>query len=208
MRVDSSFEGVNVDLLREVIDFVLPLLPPYELSVYLLLLRRSHLATGQPVIQIGKRSISQALGKMTRSSGNYQQITEKLANLEHLGFIRIGETDRLGTNYTVLLPYEVPMIRERMTTFTPDTDPDYYNDTELRRVIFERGEWRCKYCGDLIDALTGTLDHVRPVSKGGGNEAENLVACCMMCNSIKAGRTYEEAAPQMLERLARRTRSN
>ena len=81
---------------------------------------------------------------------------------------------------------------------------DYYNDPNLRRTVFEREAWRCRYCGDTVSADTAMLDHITPVSNGGPNTAENLATCCMMCNSIKAGRTYDEAAPQMLARLASR----
>lgn len=207
---EQIVEKASEQLLRDIVDFVLPSLPPYELSLYLLLLRLSHLESGEPTVCIGKRSISQALGKMTRSSGNYQHITEKLDNLARLAFIHIGDTDRMGTRYTVSLPRDVPSVIERMATTAGDssTPLDYYNDPEFRRRLFERDSWRCRYCGELVDVETGTLDHVTPVSKGGPNTAENLATCCMMCNSIKAGRTYEEAAPQILARLAGRRGSS
>ncbi len=210
MDVEIDDRGNADQLLREIVDFVLPLLPPYELSLYLLLLRRSHLASGERNICIGKRSISQALGKMTRSSGNYQHITEKIENLAQLDFIKVGDTDRQGTHYTVFLPSEVPSVRERMVVATPGSSIqlDYYNDPNLRRTLFERDAWRCRYCGDTVSADTATLDHITPVSKGGPNTAENLATCCMMCNSIKAGRTYDEAAPQILARLASRRGSS
>jgi len=201
--------GDSGRLLRDIVDFVLPLLPPYELSLYLLLLRRSHLAGGEPTVCIGKRSIIQALGKMTRSSGNYQHITEKLGNLAELGFIEVGDTDRHGTRYRVSLPAEVASVRESMAVATdPFLPGDYYNDPSLRQDLFERDGWSCRYCGERVEAGTATLDHMTPVSKGGPNTPENLATCCMMCNSIKAGRTYEEAAPQILARFAGRRGSS
>lgn len=202
--------GGRDSLLSDIVDFVLPLLPPYELSLYLLLLRRSHLATGEPTICIGKRTISQALGKMTRSSGNYQHISEKLSALAEFGFIKVGDTDRQGTRYTVFLPAEVPSVRESMAATNQDSSlpTDYYNDPSLRQTLFERDGWSCRYCGETVETDTATLDHMIPVSKGGLNTAENLATCCMMCNSIKAGRTYEEAAPQILARLASRRGSS
>ncbi|MDQ3630552.1 MAG: hypothetical protein M3417_04595 [Actinomycetota bacterium] len=58
------------------IDHVLPLLPPCEFNVYLLLLRLTH-AEGTTEIRIGNRTISARLGRMTRSSGgNYNHITD------------------------------------------------------------------------------------------------------------------------------------
>lgn len=32
-----------------------------------------------------------------------------------------------------------------------------------------------------------TIEHLLPVSKGGGNEPENLALLCSFCNSAKAG---------------------
>jgi HNH endonuclease len=54
-----------------------------------------------------------------------------------------------------------------------------------RRAVFERDLYRCVRCGTHL-ALT--LDHKIPVSKGGGNDAENLQTMCMPCNSQKGAR--------------------
>ena len=186
----------------QVVDFVLPALPPYELSLYVYLLRRSRVV-GEPTVRVGKRTIGEALGKGTRASrGNYQHITEKLNNLAQEGFIRIGTTDRQGTLYTVALPEEVPAIRERMSaTMLAPPDANFYRDAGLRTELFERDAWRCRYCGNEVTAQTATLGHVTPVSRGGTDDPENLATACLLCNSIKSGRSYEEAAPQILEAL-------
>ncbi len=195
------------DLLEQIVDFVVPSRPPYETSVYLYLLRRSRLI-GQPGVQVGKRTIGEGPGKGTRSGhGNYQHITEKLTNLAREGFIAIGETDRSGTTYLVSLPAEVPVVRERMATLAPAAATvNHYRDPELRDELFERDEWKCRYCGEGLSRETASLDHIHPVSKGGNDDPDNLAACCLMCNSLKSGTTYAEAAPQILERL-RRTRT-
>lgn len=52
----------------------------------------------------------------------------------------------------------------------------------LRNAILERDGYQCAYCGD--DA--GCADHVMPLSRGGSNDPDNLVACCMPCNSSKS----------------------
>lgn len=195
------------EFIEDIVDFVLPSLPPYELSVYLLLLRLAHLADGKGEIRIGKRAISRSLGKGTRaSSGNYQHITEKLENLAEADYITIGDSTREGTLYRVALPEEVPGVKERMAEAAgaaEEATADYYEDPVLRRELFERDGWTCRYCGDSVDEETATLDHVTPRSKGGSNDPTNLATCCLMCNSIKSGRTYEEAAPQILARIAR-----
>ena len=206
--VDSDYaENSDQKLIRTLVDYVLPVLPPYEFTLYLLMIRLSHLHTGDPVVCIGKRTIASLLGKGTRASnGNLQHITEKLQNLAMAGYIEIGETDRKGTQYTVFLPAEITAVRERIDADAKFTESplDYYVDPVLRKSLFERDDWRCRYCGDIVTTETVTLDHIIPVSRGGTNVAENLATCCMMCNSIKSGRTYEEAAPQILTRLRAR----
>jgi 5-methylcytosine-specific restriction endonuclease McrA len=60
----------------------------------------------------------------------------------------------------------------------------------LRREVYERDTYACRYCGARKDL---TLDHVVPESKGGEATAGNLVTCCKFCNSKKGTRTLDEA---------------
>ena len=196
---------VALDLLvRDLTDHVLPTVPPYEFALYVLLLRKTDFLGGE--LRIGKRSIAALLGKGTRSSrGNYGHIGEKLENLATSGFILVGDTTREGTRYEIRTPGEVPAIAERkVSAIVPEAEPDYYEDPDLRTGLMDRDGWRCRYCGETVTAMTATLDHVIPRSLGGPNTAENLATACLTCNAIKSGRTYEEAAPQMLAALSRR----
>jgi hypothetical protein len=53
---------------------------------------------------------------------------------------------------------------------------------------------RCAYCG----SSASTIDHVLPRSRGGKDEWENLVACCLKCNNIKGDRTPGEMGWRLL----------
>lgn len=64
-----------------------------------------------------------------------------------------------------------------------------------RDTIYERDGHRCVYCGSTDDL---TLDHVMPISRGGGESPANLATCCRSCNSSKRARTPQEAGMQML----------
>ena len=57
-------------------------------------------------------------------------------------------------------------------------------------VVFERDGHACRYCGSL-ERLT--IDHVIPRSRGGSDDAGNLVVACKSCNSRKKDRTPDEA---------------
>jgi len=158
-------------------------------------------------VRIGIRTLSAKCGRGTRSAsgGNMQHISKVLAALEKKKCLSIGDKTREGTLLTVQLPWEVPVVKEKMAmTDTDSPDPNYYGDPERRRKLFERDGWRCSYCGDPVNSETATLDHKVPRSKGGTNEPENLATCCFICNSIKSGKSYEEAAPALLASIRER----
>ncbi len=60
---------------------------------------------------------------------------------------------------------------------------------EKRLAIYLRDGMACAYCGASVEqGAQLTLDHVKPVSKGGCNDASNLVTCCSRCNSARGSR--------------------
>ena len=63
--------------------------------------------------------------------------------------------------------------------------------------LFARDGYRCQYCGRHKRDLKGrqflTRDHIRPISRGGGNSWDNVVAACSSCNHRKGSRIPEEA---------------
>lgn len=54
---------------------------------------------------------------------------------------------------------------------------------DLQDEVFRRDEGRCVRCGSEEELQ---FDHVIPVSKGGGNTAENLQVMCGPCNRAKS----------------------
>lgn len=62
-----------------------------------------------------------------------------------------------------------------------------------RRNIFFRDRNRCQYCGRVFRQSELNLDHVIPLSRGGGSSWDNVVCACVSCNSRKGNRTPHEA---------------
>lgn len=60
----------------------------------------------------------------------------------------------------------------------------------LRNSVVDDADSTCHYCGDRHDNMCA--DHVVPLSRGGTNDRENLVCCCIPCNSSKADRLLSE----------------
>ena len=68
----------------------------------------------------------------------------------------------------------------------------YYQ--RVRKQVLERDYYTCYYCGQEAT----TADHVIPISKGGTDEASNMVAACIKCNSGKRDRM----SPTFFERTS------
>jgi len=139
-------------------------------------------------------------------------LRERLKSLEKKECVLIGDTNKNGTLYTVRLPVEIPFVQERMKAEFPVVESrNYYTDPELRKGLFERDNWTCRYCGEGVTSDTATLDHILPTVNGGTDDADNLATACHPCNSIKSGKTEAQAAPLILasirDRRKRATRS-
>ena len=60
---------------------------------------------------------------------------------------------------------------------------------DKRLGIHLRDGLACVWCGcGVEEGESLTLDHLKPCSKGGTNEAENLVTACRRCNSSRGNR--------------------
>jgi hypothetical protein len=61
-----------------------------------------------------------------------------------------------------------------------------------RLAIYLRDGLACGYCHATIEqGARLTLDHLVPYSKGGTNDATNLVTACGRCNSSRGNRTVQ-----------------
>jgi len=65
-------------------------------------------------------------------------------------------------------------------------------------ALFARDGYLCMYCGHDFSRPNLTRDHVMPVSKGGRDIWENVVAACFHCNSRKGNRTPQQASMPLL----------
>lgn len=65
------------------------------------------------------------------------------------------------------------------------------NSTEQARLVRERAQNCCEYCGLPQDSQEATfhLDHVQPRAEGGPTELGNLALACVTCSLKKGART-------------------
>jgi hypothetical protein len=117
--------------------------------------------------------------------------------------IIVGDTTREGTLYTITTPRNIPFVKEKLAVPSL-AENDYFTDPDKRQSLFERDKWTCQYCGEKVTQDNATLDHFIPQSKNGDHSKENLRTCCLICNSIKSGKSFEEAAPLILKSMQER----
>lgn len=53
----------------------------------------------------------------------------------------------------------------------------------VRAQVYKRDDYKCVYCGATEDL---TIDHKKPLGKGGKNKKDNMVTACADCNGQKA----------------------
>ena len=54
-----------------------------------------------------------------------------------------------------------------------------------RKNVYIRDGGKCMYCGRKVSLSGFSFDHVIPQSRGGKTSWENIVICCLRCNSQK-----------------------
>ena len=204
---------MNKDLtkiIEQLVDFLMPELSPYGVSLYLFLLRNSIIGNNSLTVRIGKRTIADKFVKAARGErSNYAHITKVLKELEKMGCIKVGDIDREGTLYEIILPENIKLVAEKLSSgVMPLGEEDYFTDGKKRRELFERDKWICHYCGEKVTEKNATLDHFIPQVKGGKHTKDNLKTCCFICNAIKSGKTYEEAAPFLLKSIRGRKKQS
>lgn len=73
----------------------------------------------------------------------------------------------------------------------------------VRYGIFARDGFACQYCGAGGPYVRLTVDHVLPVSAGGGDEPTNLVTACHSCNCSKNAHVLDDLPQAVIEALDR-----
>ena len=190
----------RLDLFGEVVDWLLPLLRPYEAAFYVYFFRRSWITTGQPLVRLSYRTLrTEVVRTPYRREGEPRiavsapTVRATLGGLAGIGAIRLAEPATYhGALYRVFLPDEVEACRRRREEKARPPEPpagvDFYNVKENRKRVYERDNYICHYCKIPLTPFTATLDHVVPVAAGGDNSLANLVSACRKCNARKVGK--------------------
>jgi len=193
---DAGFSALELPvIIQEIVDDLQPILTAYDAAFYWFLFRHSIAKDGNPVIRVSRSSLRREVVKSSYTNAAENRISlgkvqDTLRALEEIGAIRkLGEPNRQGTPYQVLIPDEIEACRrfraERLaeeSKLFPAPAGDHTRETRTR--IFERDGYACRRCGKQLTRFTATLDSVKPA--GGSNESDtDLITTCAECNSLK-----------------------
>jgi len=195
------------EIVSNIIDYLQSLLHPYQAAIYWYMFNNSIIKMGKNLLRISTRGLGKPKTVIKSSSGqseglSYSSVQEAISGLEKMGAIKkVGDTNREGTLYQILLPEEIEVCKEFMQEkakiesipINEKKEKDFYNIKENRYKIFERDSYKCHYCGKQLTRYSATLDHIQPVSKGGDNSYDNLITSCLHCNSKRTNKDVMDA---------------
>ena len=177
-----------------------------ERVVYAHLLRHSRLE--------GKRQLRFSIVWLARSVRlSDQPARHAVRSLAAKGALRLVDRTLAGHVVEVLLPDEihaappegsVPSCLAQRPGRTDLEEMDFLQVSSRREAIHARERGLCFYCLRRFVTRGRVLDHVVPLARGGSNSYQNLVSCCVECNSLK-GETAAEDFLRSLYRLRRIT---
>jgi 5-methylcytosine-specific restriction endonuclease McrA len=55
----------------------------------------------------------------------------------------------------------------------------------VKRRLYKKYKGTCQYCRIAYDFKFMTVDHIRPLSLGGGKSIRNMTLACWLCNQLK-----------------------
>lgn len=98
-----------------------------------------------------------------------------LSHAPNDGLIAIGQTEPDGLAQRAISGHQGRKMAKRKAI-----------SKKTRFEVFKRDSFTCQYCGKAAPNVILHVDHIDPVSKGGGNDIINLITACEGCNGGKS----------------------
>lgn len=200
LQFSKNYNALELpSIVTAIVEFLHPILTPYEIAIYWYLFSNSIVKTGEQYVRASTRGLSSIAKSASGKSDDlsYGAVKKTLDSLKDKGAISIvGDTTRDGTLYKVSIPDEILGCKELMEKNLSTTveqvnlhkELDFYNVLENRLKVFERDGFKCHYCKKQLTRFSATLDHIQPVSKGGDNSFNNLATACLHCNAERGNK--------------------
>jgi len=92
--------------------------------------------------------------------------------------------------------------KDKMTRRAENREKPIYK----REKIYKKYRGRCAYCGIKIGFKKDfQIDHLKPKSRGGTNDIDNLMPSCKRCNQLKYNSDIEEFRKKIISLRKRRS---
>jgi len=114
----------------------------------------------------------------------------ELGEVEH---IALGGFSALTGERSRIITSSIMAVKGAMSKKKMARPPSLSN-----RVLFQRDQHLCAYCGKTYGDSRLTRDHIMPQSLGGKDTWTNCVTCCAKCNQAKDNMTLDECGMQLL----------
>lgn len=111
-------------------------------------------------------------------------------------FMRSVWDENLESWHTAM---EMPAVIRLFEFVAPKKNIKFF-ESFTRHNVYERDGGKCMYCREAVSRNKFTFDHVIPKSRGGKTNWQNIVCCCLKCNSKKDNRTPEEAGMKLIRK--------
>lgn len=102
-----------------------------------------------------------------------------------------------------LLIIKVPAVVRLLNAFRRHKKPVKFS----RISVYGRDGYKCQYCGQKFRMNELTYDHVIPRAQGGKTTWENIVTCCISCNSRKGCRSPAQANMKLIKQPVQPSRT-
>jgi hypothetical protein len=193
-RGDIGFSALELpDIIGEIVDDLQPILTAYDAAFYWFLFRHSIAKDGNPHIRVSRSTLRRAVVKSSYTNAaenniSFGKVQDTLRALEEIEAIqKLGEPNRQGTLYRVLIPDEIAASRkfraERLAEEPALFPVSHKGHHENRMQVFERDGYTCSGCGKQLTRFTATVDYVKSLENGGDESTDNLITTCADCNT-------------------------
>ena len=71
----------------------------------------------------------------------------------------------------------------------------------MRFNVLKRDRFTCQYCSAKPPKVPLEIDHILPVSKGGGNNIDNLITACFDCNRGKSNILLDSVPDALTQKM-------
>lgn len=95
--------------------------------------------------------------------------------------------------------FEAPCVIRLFKFVAPKKKMKFYKPF-TRKNVWLRDKGKCQYCTKKISLAKMTYDHVIPRSKGGKLCWNNIVCCCLKCNSKKNNHSLNETHMKLIQK--------